>query len=638
MQDLLKQFKVKDDFFGSYLKLIKNVVIPFQEKIIHDQVDVGEKSQAVGNFELAAQVIETGKCDREFYGMVFQDSDVAKWLEAAAYSLIEYKDDALEQRCDDLIELIGRAQWKDGYLNTYFTVKAPELRWTNLESAHELYCAGHMMEAAVAYFEVTGKRKLLEIMSRMGDHMYERFIVEKIPGYPGHPEVELALFRMYIATNNLKFRELAEHFINVRGVDREYYYNEKLRSNWFPFGNERPMPDLEYLQAHLPVREQTEAVGHAVRAVYLYSAMAEMAQLNKDETLVRACKQLWKNLTERRSYVTGGIGSCYEGEAFTKDYHLPNDTSYTETCAAIGLIFFARRMLEIDVDSQYGDMMEKALYNAVLPGMELDGTKFFYVNPLEVVPGVSGVAKTHKHALPQRPNWFACACCPPNVARLLTSLGRYAAGCIDGVVYSHLFIGGEHTVEGQGKVVVQSTFPYGSKVSYRFVPLKESMTFTLAVRLPIWSSSTILKINGEVVKFEQRKGYAYIKDTFTEKDEIQVEFDISVKMVFANTKLYTDNGKVAIQRGPIIYCAEGIDNSGTILNLSIDPHSGFDEVKSDELGGIVRISANAKKQEWEDSLYSFKKPYYETAKIHMIPYYTWGNRGLTTMRIWIPYC
>lgn len=638
MQDQLKQFKVKDEFFGKYLDLIKHVVLPFQEKILRDQVDVGEKSQAVGNFELAAKVLETGQCDQTFYGMVFQDSDVAKWLEAAAYSLIAYKDDALEARCDELIELIGRAQWEDGYLNTYFTVKSPDLRWTNLEWAHELYCAGHMMEAAVAYYEVTGKKNLLDMMSRMGDHMYQRFIIDKTEGYPGHPEVELALFRMYSATGNKKFRELAEHFINVRGVDRTYYQKEKDRSNWFPWEGNRPTSDPEYLQAHMPVREQTEVVGHAVRAVYLYSGMADMAKLDMDDSLVRACKNLWENMIGKRTYVTGAIGSSYEGEAFTKDYHLPNDTAYAETCAAIGLIFFARRLLELDADSRYSDMMEKALYNAVLPGMELDGTKFFYVNPLEIIPGVSGEAKTHRHALPQRPNWFACACCPPNVSRLLTSIGRYATGIVDDVVFSHLFIGGELAVEGQGKIVIQSTLPYGSRVSYKFVPSKESMTFTLAIRLPYWSPSSILTKNGEPVKFEQRKGYAYIKDTFTETDEIQVEFDMSVKMVFANTKLYTDNGKAAVQRGPIIYCAEGIDNSGTVLDLSIDPHSGFDEVKSDELGGIVRISANAKKQVWEDALYSFKKPHYETAKIHMIPYYTWGNRGLTTMRIWIPYC
>ncbi|HEX3020914.1 MAG TPA: beta-L-arabinofuranosidase domain-containing protein, partial [Lachnospiraceae bacterium] len=417
MSDLLKNFTVSDNFLGRYERLVNDVVIPYQEKVLNDEIEDAEKSHAIENFRAAAKMIATGKCDEEFYGMVFQDSDVAKWLEAAAYTLLKYPDQELEKRCDEVIDLIGQAQHEDGYLNTYFTVKEPDKRWTNLQEAHELYCAGHMMEAAVAYAESTGKTKLLSIMSNMADHMYQRFFKEGVPGYSGHPEVELALMRLYRCTRNEKYKELAEHFINVRGVDSDYFSKERQKNKWTVWGSDPS--NKEYTQSHAPVREQVKAVGHAVRAVYLYTGMADVASETKDQVLANACETLWENITESRMYVTGAIGSAYEGEAFTKDYHLPNDTAYAETCASIGLIFFSRKMLDLNKNGKYADVMERALYNCVLAGMQLDGERFFYVNPLEVIPGISGESVTHHHALPQRPKWFACACCPPNVARLL---------------------------------------------------------------------------------------------------------------------------------------------------------------------------------------------------------------------------
>ncbi len=639
MKDVLKRFTVKDDFMGKYETLIQEVVIPFQEKILHDQAGVAEKSHAISNFELAAEKIETGKCDQPFYGMVFQDSDVAKWLEAAAYSLGMHPDSELEKRCDEIIDLIGRAQWEDGYLNTYFTVKAPEHRWDNLEWAHELYCAGHMMEAAVAFYEMTGKKKLMEIMSRMGEHMYERFIVNEAPGYPGHPEVELGLLRLADATGNERFKALAEHFINVRGVDLEFYNWEHKNADWFPFGGTRPNSNMAYSQAHLPVREQTDAVGHSVRAVYLYTAMADMALKNKDEALKKACENLWESITQRRMYVTGSIGSAYEGEAFTEDYHLPNDTAYAETCAGIGLIFFARRMVELSAKSTYADVMEKALYNTVLPGMQLDGTRFFYVNPLEVIPGVSGKAKTHKHALPERPNWFACACCPPNVARLLPSIGRYALGIVEDTVYSHLFIGGELKLEEGmgGKVIVTSELPYDNKVSYHFEPTDAEMVMTLAVRMPYWSEKTGIRLNGKDISPKISEGYAYISGPFSKEDVIDVTFDMSVKKVYANQQLFADNGRLAVQRGPLVYCAEGRDNDDDVLSLVIEKDAIFNESFVHELGGVVRLTVDGLRRSSDTSLYSFDQPESEKVKISLVPYYTWGNRGLNQMRVWLPY-
>ncbi|WMJ90010.1 glycoside hydrolase family 127 protein [Anaerocolumna sp. MB42-C2] len=636
MSDLLKNFIVSDSFLGRYEKLVKEVVIPYQEKVLKDEIPDTEKSHAIENFRAAAKMLETGTCDDEFYGMVFQDSDVAKWLEAAAYSLLKYPDKELENRCDEVIELIGRAQQRDGYLNTYFTVKMPDKRWTNLEEAHELYCAGHMMEAAVAYAESTGKTKLLNIMSRMADHIYKRFIEEGAEGYPGHPEVELALMRMYRCTKNDKYKELAEHFVNVRGVDSDYFIKESQKYNWTVWGNNSH--NKEYAQNQTPVREQTKAVGHAVRAVYLYTGMADVAFETKDQELKNACKTLWDNITQCKMYVTGAIGSAYEGEAFTKDYHLPNDTAYAETCASIGLIFFARKMLDLEKDSRYSDAMERALYNCVLAGMQLDGEKFFYVNPLEVIPGISGEAVTHRHALPQRPKWFACACCPPNVARLLSSVGRYAWSEEGDTVYSHLFIGGtlDLSFTLHGKIEVITEYPYGDRVTYRFKPDDTAMHMTLAIRLPQWSKETVIKLNGKKSNYETKNGYAYLTEEFTAEDEVTVTFDMSVRRIFASGKVSADSCKVAFSRGPLVYCAEGIDNDEDVLSLSVKKESEAESYPSNILNGIVEVKIDGYRAITCDSLYTHERPAKETCKLRLIPYYTWGNRGLNQMRVWIP--
>lgn len=635
---MIKRFSIDDDFFGRYEKLVKEVVIPYQEKALNDEIPDAEKSHSIENYRLAAEMLETGKCDSEFYGMVFQDSDVAKWLEAAAYSLELFPDEELEKRCDAVIDLIGRAQHKDGYLNTYFTVKEPEKRWTNLREAHELYCAGHMMEAAVAYAESTGKKKLLDIMCGMTDHIYKHFIEEKAPGYPGHPEVELALMRMYRCTGNEKYRELAEHFVNVRGEDPDYFPNEYKEHNWTVWGNDGE--EREYFQCAEPVRKQKKATGHAVRAVYLYTGMADLAASTGDESLKEACRTLWDNITKCRMYVTGGIGSAYEGEAFTEDYHLPNDTAYTETCAAIGLIFFARKMLDLEIDSRYGDVMERALYNGMLAGMQLDGKRFFYVNPLESLPGISGVAKTHLHALAERPKWFACACCPPNVARLIPSIARYAWGEKGDTVYSHLYIGGTLAVSEEigGSITVETGYPYDGKVVYHFAPEKDSMKMTLAVRLPSYSRKNVILLNGREAAFEVKDGYAYIAGPFTGTDVVSVEFDMSVRRVFAAEQVSADSGKLSFLRGPLVYCAEGADNDGAVLDLRVkrDGAVSILPYNADKLNGIVELKADGYRIKGKTSLYSFERPKAEPYEITLVPYYTWGNRGINEMRVWLP--
>lgn len=636
--DLIKRFKIDDGFFGRYERLVRENVLPYQEKALNDMIEGAEKSHCIENFRMAAQMLKEGRCDGEFYGMVFQDSDIAKWLEGAAYSLLMYPDAELEKRCDEVIELIGSAQHEDGYLNTYFTVKEPDKRWTNLCEAHELYCAGHMIEAAVAYAECTGKKRLLEIMCRMADHIYERFITEGAEGFSGHPEIELALMRLYRCTGDERYKGLALHFIDVRGVDREYYVKEREKCCWTVWGN-NPW-DTEYNQCHAPVREQTKAVGHAVRAVYLYTGMADAALESGDGSLAAACRRLWDNITGCRMYVTGAIGSAYEGEAFTEDYHLPNDSAYGETCAAIGLIFFAGKMLRLEHDAKYADVMERALYNCVLAGMELDGTKFFYVNPLEALPGISGKARSHPHTLPVRPKWFTCACCPPNVARLLPSVGEYAWTLEENTVYSNLFIGGKLDLGDKlgGSIIMQSGLPYDGRVRYTFESSLGAMNMRLAVRMLDWSENTVINKNGVPAAYVASGGYAYIEGPFSDSDAVDVEFDMTVKRVYANVDVSDDSNKVALQRGPLVYCAEGADNDGEVLSLSIasDGAVRVGEYAPDELCGVRKLYAEGFKTVKNNGLYSYIRPKKISCEITLIPYYAWANRGLNQMRVWLP--
>lgn len=637
---MVRDFTVGEGFFGRYEKLVQEVVLPYQERALNDQIEGAEKSHCIENFRMAAKKLKTGSCDGAFYGMVFQDSDVAKWLEGAAYCLAQNPDAELEKRCDEIIELIGEAQHEDGYLNTYFTVKEPDKRWTNLHEAHELYCAGHMIEAAVAYAECTGKKRLLEIMCRMADHIYRHFIEEGAEGYPGHPEIELALMRLYRCTGNERYRELALHFINVRGVDPDYYKKEMEKNPWRIWGSN--VGDKEYNQNFAPVRKQDKAVGHAVRAVYLYTGMADAALEMKDTELAAACKTLWNNITQHRMYVTGAIGSAYEGEAFTKDDHLPNDTAYAETCAAIGLIFFSNKMLYLERDGKYADVMERALYNCVLAGMQLDGTKFFYVNPLEALPGISGEAQTHRHALPVRPKWFTCACCPPNVARLLGSVAEYAWHVDEGTLFSNLFVAGtlDMTERFGGRVSLRTAYPYDNQLEYRFTPQegKTGMEVSLAIRIPAWSEKTEIRLNGKAVECEVKNGYAYIKGIYTADDVITVAFTMTARRVYTSSRVSENTGKTALQMGPLIYCAEGVDNENDVLSLSLKRNGKIrvSEYLPDALFGIRKLFAEGYRETVNEELYSFDRQKVQPCQVTFVPYYTWANRGLNQMRVWIP--
>ena len=631
-------FQGGEGLLPAYQRLVREKVIPYQYQVLEDKLEGVEKSHALENLRLAAQKNRGEALSGEFYGMVFQDSDVAKWLEAAAYSLGQCPNPALEREVDSVVELLAQVQQEDGYLNSYFTVKEPERKWTNLQEAHELYCAGHLMEAACAYYEATGKDRFLKIMEKNAGCIYSHFMEECPQGYSGHPEVELALLRLYRASGNEKYKELCAHFLEVRGQSPNYFIEEKARRGWNvwgPTGNDAN--DTDYTQSTLPVREQKDAVGHAVRAVYLYTAMADLAGETGDQGLAKACRALWESVTHRQMYVTGGIGSTVLGEAFTVDYDLPNATVYAETCASIGLIFFARRMLQLEAKGEYADVMERALYNTVLAGMQLDGKRFFYCNPLEVVPGISGKAATQRHVDPQRPAWYACACCPPNVARLLSSIGSYAYGEGQDVFYTHLYLGG--TVQSAQGFSLECHTDYPRQGTARFTFHGDKET-TLAFHIPAWSQKTSLSVNGEEQELAAllRDGYAYLTRSFQEGDVIELSFDMTPYKVYASSKVPADTGCAAVQRGPVVYCAEGLDNGGDVLSLSLAAEGAVTQLpyEPELLGGIIPLAAEGWRTQPTQELYSRERPQRQAADIRLVPYYTWGNRGENQMRVWLP--
>ncbi|MBD5129867.1 MAG: glycoside hydrolase family 127 protein [Ruminococcaceae bacterium] len=625
----IKDFTPAEGFVMRLQKLIKREVIPYQYEVLCDRAEGAEKSHVVKNFENAAKALRGEDAGDGFYGMVFQDSDAAKWLEAVAYSLALFPDKELEKQADELIALIAEAQDEDGYLNTYFTIKDKEKRWANLLEGHELYCSGHFMEAAAAYYEATGKDTLLNVMKRNAEHIYKRFITEKHEGYPGHPEVELALLKMYRATGEKRYLDLAEHFVDSRGAGGNFYKREAELRDWTVWGNNPD--DRYYQQSYAPVREQRDAVGHSVRAVYLYTGMAGLAAQNGDKELFSACRTLWESITQKRMYVTGGIGSTCIGEAFTTDYDLPNDTAYAETCASCGLMFFARAMLENDLNGEYADVMERAFYNTVLAGMSLDGKRFFYVNPLEVIPGISGETATHWHVKPQRPEWFTCACCPPNVARTVSSLGTYAYGTSGDICCCHLFAAGDVDFENGVKLRCSTEFPYGFTVKYEIL----SGNGRLAVRIPSWSESFSAKINGTAAEYSAENGYAFFG--VKSGDVLEIELDDTPKFVYCSSKISENTGCAAVTRGALVYCFEGVDNNGDVLSLSLDVNSKIEQGEFIEEPDVYSLKINGFRTSSTDGLYTTRRPEAVPETLTAIPYYLWGNRGENQMRVWINY-
>lgn len=636
----LKKVSLKNGLLAQKNELVKKKVIPYQWQALNDDLPDAEPSHAIENFKIAA-----GRSKGEFQGMVFQDSDVAKWLEAVAYQLAVNPDPELEKRADEVIDIIEEAQLDNGYLNTYFIVKEPDMKWKNLAECHELYCAGHMIEAAVAYYKATGKEKLLNIIQENADLIDSKFGYEegKIKGYPGHQEIELALIKLYSVTGEERYKDLAKYFIDERGKEPFYFDQEweaRNKENHWP--NFRDMADRDYYQAHAPVREQEAAAGHAVRALYMYSGMADVARETEDQTLIDACKRLWNNTTNKQMYITGGTGSSVHGESFTFDYDLPNDTSYTETCAAVALVFFAQRMLHLEKKGEYADVMEKTLYNGALSGMSENGKRFFYVNPLEVQPEVCENRDDHKHVKIKRQKWFGCACCPPNLARLLASIGSYIYSHNDEELFVNLYADSQAEFEfNDQKVTInqRSNYPWEEEIALE-ISSEQQVEFELALRIPGWCRKAALQINGKNINLTEimENGYAKIKRSW-QNDRVKLILKMPVEKIYANPKVREDIDRVVLQRGPIVYALEEVDNGKNLPALHLADEAEFKaEYNKDLLGGVTVIKGSAYKLDensFGEELYRTQPAKFNKVDIQAVPYYAWDNRESGEMLVWL---
>lgn len=664
----LTQTTVTDEFWRRTMELVRREVIPYQWEAINDRVPGAAPSWCMHNFRAAARLMRDKRQkgaayipptytyrgfealpedpsspeEDRFYGFVFQDTDFSKWIEAVGYSLAQHPDPELEKIADEAIELVCAAQTEDGYLDTYYIINGMDASLTNLRDHHELYCLGHLIEGAVAYWQGTGKDKLLSAACRFADYIADRFGPEpdKCHGYPGHEIAEMALIRLYEATGEQRYLDLSRYFIDQRGQEPNYFIEEEReRATRESKVLRRPTTDPAYHQAHKPVRQQDEAVGHAVRAAYLYSGMADAARGTNDEALYMACRQLWDNIVQKKLYITGGIGGTHMGEAFSYAYDLPNDSAYSETCAAIGLVFFARRMLQISPEARYADVMEQALYNTVLAGMALDGKSFFYVNPLSVVPEACERDRRLQHVKPVRQKWFGCACCPPNIARLVSSVAQYAWTESADTLYTHLYLGGtikKRFPGGTMTLTLESRLPWDGHVTAS-VHMEQPLEGTLAFRIPGWTENAAISAPGKADR--EVDGYVYLNGTWNDGDTVELDFPMPVRMLAANPRVREDIGKVAFTRGPITYCAEEADNGPDLHLLRVSDRHGVNVETRDTFGhptAMLLVPGLREALPGDGSLYRpAAAPETTPCTITLIPYYAWANRGLGEMSVWI---
>ena len=621
--------KINDTFWNEKIELVRSEVISYQYLALQDKIEGAEKSYCIENFIKAAKIVKRIKNGEEvpvypadkwqydennsdknaFHGWVFQDSDVYKWIEAAAFSLENHFDEELKKKADKFIDIICCAQLENGYLDTLYIINDREKVFTNLKDYHELYCFGHLAEGAVAYYNATGERKLLDAACKFADLICNTFGKDKKQGYPGHEIAEMALVKLYDVTGETEYLETAKFFIDERGKKPYYFDIER--------GRKTVNDNYHYNQAHKEPRYQSEAVGHAVRGVYLYSAMADISKIYGDDELYSACRNIWNNIENKKLYITGAIGSTVDGEAFSFDYDLPNDLAYCETCASIGLIFFAQRMAETEPDSKYFNVAERALYNTVLSGMAEDGKSFFYVNPLEVLPEASEKDSRKRHIKTVRQKWFSCACCPPNLARLISSVGSYIFSKNEDTVYINQFISCS-TETDKADINIKSEYLENGKVRVK-VNCKKS--FSLAVRIP---ENGYIKSSH---KFVSEKGYAYFD--IDKNSEIDLQFDMGIKIIKCSNRVRANIGKAAIMRGPVVYCLEEADNGKNLHLLSLCKEPDF-EYKD----GF--IFANGLREKADENLYSiYSEPKKEKCRLKFIPYYRWANRGENEMTVYI---
>lgn len=610
--------KVSDSFWGQRLKASREVTIPLA-------FSKCEETGRYRNFELAAHPSDTTKVT----GYSFDDTDVYKTIEGASYSLQTYPDKQLAHYMDSVLDIVAAAQEPDGYLYTARTMNpkhphewAGSKRWEKVEElSHEFYNLGHMVEGAIAHYQATGSRKFLDIAIRYADCVC-REIGDgegQVVRVPGHQIAEMALAKLYLVTGDQKYLDQAKFFLDKRG-----YTSRK----------------DEYSQAHKPVIEQDEAVGHAVRAAYMYAGMADVAALTGDTSYVQAIDRIWDNIVSKKLYITGGIGATNQGEAFGKNYELPNMSAYCETCAAIGNVYVNYRLFLLHGDAKYYDVLERTLYNGLISGVSLDGGGFFYPNPLESMG---------QH---QRQPWFGCACCPSNICRFIPSLPGYVYAVKDNQVYVNLFMGNEAELKVGGKKVIlhqETRYPWDGHVTLT-VDKNAAGTFAMKIRIPGWVRNQVVpsdlytysdgkrpgysvKVNGEAVTSALEQGYFTIERKWKKGDRVELQLDMEVRTVKANGKVEADRGRMAVERGPIVYCAEWPDNSFNVLSLLMNQHPQFEVVeRPDLLYGLNQIKTPVQTLEYDEQ----GRLVVKDQELTLIPYYAWAHRGPGNMAVWLP--
>ena len=593
----ISEVSFTDGLLAERLRTIKEITIPTQYELL-------EQTQRLFNFRRAA-----GKTQGDYFGFFFNDTDVYKWIEAVSYTLIWEWDDDLDKLLDQVIEEIKLAQDEDGYLDTYFTFERKKERWTNLKDMHELYCAGHLIQAAVAHHRATGKTNLLEVAIKFADHIDSVFGPGKREGTSGHPEIEMALVELFRETRDYRYLNLAKFFIDERGkglVGGDLYHID-----------------------HKPFRDLDEIVGHAVRSLYLNCGATDLYLEIGDISILNALERLWRNFTERKMYITGGAGARYEGESFGEEYELPNETAYAETCAAIASFMWNYRMLFAIPEGRFADIMEQTLYNGLLSGISLDGMHYFYVNPL---------ADNGKH---RRQKWFACACCPPNIARLIASLPGYVYTKSYEGIWLHLYTPNKAKIEWNNSIIemeVKTNYPWDGEID---ITINSDAHFSLFLRVPGWAKGYSIFVNHKDEEPQIVNGYAKIERDWKKGDNIRISLDMKPEIIVSNPKVKDNIGKIAVKRGPIVYCIEQIDNNFPICDLEVDIEKDLVPIYSEILKGVVTIKGKGyipEKDLWKKNLYLPKKALNSKrieVEFTLIPYYAWANREQGPMQVWI---
>jgi len=616
--------KITGDFWSERLECVLTRTIPSQHRKLaeYNMLESLKLPQPVPPLTIP-------KNRHNFTTQIFWDSDVGKWVEAASYALSHRRDPIIESQIESITDDLEKSQAPDGYLNCWYLEREPQNRWTNLRDNHEMYNAGHLLEGAVAYFHATGRDRLMKVMMRYMDHIATVFGPGpgQKRGYCGHQEIELALVKLYHATGIRKYLDLATYFIDERGAQPHYFDTECIARGEDP--KSYGQGTYEYSQSHIPVRQQTKVVGHAVRAMYMYTAMADLAAEHGDAGLKKACETLWADVTRTRMYVTGGFGPSASNEGFTKDYDLPNDTAYAETCASVAMVFWAARMLNLDLDSQYADILELALYNTSLAGLSRDGTQYFYDNKLD---------SDGSH---QRWDWHPCPCCTMNVARLVASIAGYFYSVADTEVAVHLYGGAKTTLPvAGGKVTLTETsnYPWSGDITLAIDP-EGTRDFTLSLRIPAWAKGASATVNGKPVPMTVERGYLKITRGWSRDDTVALTLPMAPERIYAHPDVRQDVGRVALRRGPLVYCVEQQDIAGPVVRARLPADVALtDEWRGDLLGGVTVITAPGRMVDitsWGTGLYHTKPAADAPSPLTAVPYYIWCNRGANPMQVWL---